>query len=293
MHPRDFDCTESTDNGAARRVTGGEIGVRWLGTAAFEICCDGTTILIDPYLTRVGFWRFQRGLLETDPARVDAVGLDAADAIIVGHSHFDHLLDVPYVAAKTGAVVYGSQSTANVLRAAAIPPEQIIICEGRSVFEVGPFRVTLVPSQHSRFSLGGKVPFAGAIPADCRLPMKASGYRVGDVFSIAVEAHGRCLYHMGTADLVEEAIEHDDVDVLLMGIVARHATKDYVSRVFRRLKPTVVVPMHYDRFFRALDRPMKLVPFLRFARFVDEARAAGPAVEIKTLQLGGTMRLVP
>jgi L-ascorbate metabolism protein UlaG (beta-lactamase superfamily) len=34
-----------------------------------------------------------------------------ADFILVTHTHYDHVLDVPYIATKTGATVIGTEST--------------------------------------------------------------------------------------------------------------------------------------------------------------------------------------
>src|SRR4051812_5917275 len=68
--------------------------LRWLGTAGFELRCGDHVLLIDPYVTRSSLARCIASPLVSDEALVHAT-IPRADAIIVGHTHFDHALDVP------------------------------------------------------------------------------------------------------------------------------------------------------------------------------------------------------
>lgn len=293
MHPNDF---------AAETTTGppgdpSHVGVRWLGTAGYELTCGGTTLLIDPYLTRVSLPRFVTGPLLPDVAAVDRV-VGHADAVLVGHSHFDHVLDVPYIAKRTGAHVYGSRSTANLMQAAGLPAAQVTeLDHGRTtVFEVGPFRVTAIPSAHSPFALGKKVPFPGDIPCTCELPVRGKHYRCGDVFSYRIDVAGRSLYHLGSANLIDEAVPKGgdgDVDLLLLCIAARFAVPDVIRRSLKAVRPRRVMPMHYDNFFRGAERSLQLLPMTRFGRFVDDVVGYDRDLTIATLPLLGRMELGP
>ena len=48
--------------------------------------------------------------------------LGRAGLILVGHSHFDHLGDVPWIAKRTGARIAGSRTTALLSRAYGADP---------------------------------------------------------------------------------------------------------------------------------------------------------------------------
>jgi L-ascorbate metabolism protein UlaG (beta-lactamase superfamily) len=65
-----------------------------------------------------------------DVATPDVAAIDAhirrADFVLVTHTHYDHVLDVPHIALKTGAAVIDTESTENVLRAYAVPEAQLI-----------------------------------------------------------------------------------------------------------------------------------------------------------------------
>lgn len=282
VHPRDLQLPTSTWHGP------GGLAIRWLGTAGFELATPEATVLIDPYITRVGLGRFLALRLASDEARV-AAALPRADAVLVGHSHFDHVLDVPTIARRTGAHVYGSASTANLMQAMGIPAAQVttLVPTARRTFEVGPFRVTAIPSVHSRFALGKSVPYPGDIPCTCEVHLRGSEYRCGDVFSFLVEVAGRRIYHLGSADLVEDQIpaEARGADLLLLCIAGRFATERFVPRALTALEPACVVPMHYDNFFRAAEKAMWLLPRTAFGRFVEDVRAVSTSFDLMTLPL--------
>ncbi|NUN12657.1 MAG: MBL fold metallo-hydrolase [Myxococcales bacterium] len=285
MHPDDF-LWEPSKNLLPDRG----IRLRWLGTAGFSLEHSGWTLLLDPYITRVGLGRFLFSALAPDVELI-AAEIPVAHGIVVGHSHFDHVMDVPQIARLTGAPVWGSQSTANLLRACGIPEMQIHSCRGETEFSVGPFEVKLVPSEHSRFALGHRVPYAGDIPCSCDVPMRGSSYRCGDVFGIRVKVANVTIYHLGSANLIDDAISERNIDYFLMGISGRYATERYISRVMKRLTPHVVIPMHYDNFFRRLDAPLKLLPRTDFGRYVEDMCAFDQNVHIRTLNLGQTVQL--
>ena len=76
------------------------VRVTWLGTAGFALEHAGTTVLIDPYVTRASLWDCVRAPLQSDAVAV-ARWTPRADAIVAGHTHYDHALDVPAIARAT------------------------------------------------------------------------------------------------------------------------------------------------------------------------------------------------
>ena len=124
-----------------------EVILKYLGTAGWEITDGTTAILIDPYLSRIngpappgggsghsmaGDTRRAYGwgdIASPDVAAIDS-HIQRADFVLVTHTHYDHILDVPHIALKTGATVIGTESTANVMRAYGVPEEQLITVRG-------------------------------------------------------------------------------------------------------------------------------------------------------------------
>jgi len=263
--------------------------VRWLGTAGYEFTSpEGHVLLIDPYVTRVGLVRFLTRKIAPDVGKITAA-FGRVDGVLIGHSHFDHVMDTPVIAQRTGAHVYGSRSTANLMQGLGLPATQVTALDKdrATTFDLGPFKVTAVPSLHSRFALGSKVPYAGEIPCTCDVHLKGSDYKCGDVFSYLIDYHGFRLYHLGSANLAEDALppEAKGVDVLLMCIAARFATERYVPRALAAFAPTHVIPMHYDFMWRAADKPMWLLPRTDFGRLVDDIRTFSRDLSVLTLPL--------
>lgn len=288
LGPADFQWSKNQDSFGLTPTR--RLGLRWLGTAGFELSCNETNLLIDPYVSRPALKETALTRLRPHIARINSA-IQTADGIVVSHSHFDHVMDVPEIAKRTGAPVWGSRSTANLLHAAGLDSTQINECRGGEAFDVGPFHVHLVQSVHSKLMFGARVPFPGDIPRTRRLPLRALHYRCGDVFGIGLKVAGLSLYHCGSANLSEEHLGTKKVDVLLMCISARRSTPNFVHRLLSRTNPRVVIPHHFDNFFRDPRRGLRMLPLMAFERFVDEVRDFDATIRIATLPLGGEVSL--
>src|SRR5579863_5323290 len=121
----------------------GELRLSYLGTAGWEITDGKTVILVDPYLSRLKVPTPNDAVLSGDSRPLftwDDIGvsdeavIDAhirkADFILITHTHGDHVLDLPYIARKTGATVIGTGSTINFARASGVPNSQLLAVKG-------------------------------------------------------------------------------------------------------------------------------------------------------------------
>lgn len=269
------------------------VRVTWLGTAGFAIEHGEHVVLIDPYVTRASMWSCLRGPIASDPALV-ARYVPRATAIVAGHTHFDHALDVPAIARATGATVYGSRSCARLCRAAGVPAAQIVDVESLQRAEpvraeVGPIELRFVPSAHSAFALG-RIPLPGDI-ADCdQVPLHAGRYRCGAVFSVDVRAFGKRIYHLGSADLVDSRPE-PGVDLLLCCVAGWTTTARFAPRVMGALRPGAILLSHWDDFFSPLARGARMLPAMKMPRLVESLSALDRSVRIGTVPLLGTVEL--
>lgn len=98
-----------------------EVVLRYLGTAGWQITNGNVVLLIDPYFSRIRGNASAPGMpgdkgdandrrhvyAYEEPVPPDTTAIDAhvtrADYILVTHAHIDHVMDVPYIAKKTGA----------------------------------------------------------------------------------------------------------------------------------------------------------------------------------------------
>lgn len=281
---------------APRALGDGRLSVQWLGTAGFALRCDGHTLLVDPYLTRASLFACATRRLEPDRAAIRR-HVPAADAIVLGHTHFDHALDAPAIARATGARVYGSRSAVALCRASGLPDAQVVDVETPSRSrpheeEVGPFRLRFVPSTHSKLAFG-RVPFDGDL-SDCdEVPLGLTRYRCGAVFGVEIRAAGRTIFHVGSADLVEERLADGPrgVDLALVCVAGWTSTPRYPERIVRALQPSAVLLSHWDDFFRPLEAPLRALPAMQLPRLVERFHGASRDVRVGTLPLAGAVSL--
>jgi L-ascorbate metabolism protein UlaG (beta-lactamase superfamily) len=254
------------------------VRVRWLGTAGHVIETATATLLVDPFLTRPSLLRTATTRLVPDEDAISRHVPNRVDAVVCGHSHYDHLLDAPRIAMRTGAKIIGSASTCSFARAAGVAEDKLVAIgpDGGTAI-VGDVEVRFVPSKHGRIAFG-RVPFPGEVPAPPRLPARMHHYKMGGAYGIFVKdrTSGVSLYHNGSADLVDAALDGLAADVLLVGLAGRQGTRDYLARLVRALSPRVVVPTHHDAFFAPLERGVHLLPRIDLEGFFEESRLLSP-----------------
>lgn len=268
-----------------------EIRLRWLGTAGFAIEHQGWVLLIDPYLTRASMGRCLLRAIEPDLPTVRRY-ISGADAILCGHTHFDHVLDVPAIARFTGAQVYGSTSAVTLCRAAGIAEDRLHDVQGMtSRAEVGPFELRFVPSEHAPI-MRGKVPYPGDI-SDCeQVPAKMQDYRCGAVFNVAVTVAGRTLYHTGSANLRDDVDPScRNIDMLLLCVAGWTSSPRLVERLLSKVSPGAVLLSHWDNFFSPIHRGARLMPAIKLPQLVDELHRHGGDLKVGTVPLMGELRL--
>jgi L-ascorbate metabolism protein UlaG (beta-lactamase superfamily) len=280
---RQLSWAASTGQGRAMLPAGLEL--TWFGTASFRLAYQGTVIWIDPYVTRMPLAAVTfRRVVPSSPEAV-AKHIDRADAVLVGHTHFDHALDVPAICRAHGAQAYGSSSLQHLMAIHGLA-ESAVVVEPKRAYEVGPFKFRFIPSVHSKLQLGLRVPFSGELTCEHVGGLTAQAYKCGQVWGIAIEVGGVKLYHQGSADILEDEVVDRNVDVFLCGISGRRFTPHYVERAIKALSPSLIVPTHYDDFFRPLGESPRFSFNVNLTGFADEVRAATREVPVQTLEVG-------
>ena len=123
----------------------GSIVLKWLGNAGWEIQLGQKVILIDPFLTRgeanpTAEWK-------TDGEAV-LKAIKRADYIFAGHSHADHIADVPFIAKKFGSKVIGSRTTTNIALTGGVDKSQLVTISGGEKLDFKEFSVQVIESEH-------------------------------------------------------------------------------------------------------------------------------------------------
>lgn len=248
------------------------IVLTYLGVAGWQLEAAGKTILTDPYFSRPAD---PDQPLVPDVAAIAAHAPAHADLIVVGHSHYDHVLDVAEVARRTGAEVIGSLSTIRVALASGIPENQLTgIAGGEDLVRSG-FTVRVIRSLHSMIGAADTLGEIGEAP---RLPMPQSGYKAGGTFAYLIRIAGHEVLVLSTANFIEAELAgvHPDIAIIAPGL--REQIRDYSCRLIHVLgDPPIVLATHFDDWKHApADHP----PSEDIQKFVAEIRRCSPRTRV-------------
>jgi L-ascorbate metabolism protein UlaG (beta-lactamase superfamily) len=260
-----------------------------------------TVILVDPYLTRLKVATPNDPVLPedtrptvasddyvvSDEAVVDA-HVKRANFILITHTHLDHTLDVPYIARRTGAMVIGTDSTANFARASGVPDNQLMTVKGGEDLEFGGFSVRVIPSLHGILrrapnlprSLGPPLP--AVFPSDAKAPFRFRELFVeGGTLAFLVRLSGQQVLVFGSMNYIQREVEGLRPDVALIGAMPeRREIYSYTPRLLHALGyPRLVLPTHWDRFnvpYSTSQQPA----IERLQSFVAEVKAASPGTRV-------------
>ena len=99
--------------------------VDFYGVTCFRLTWKDTAVLVDPFWTYLPLLKVGLGRSFSDPAQVDPYihQLKQVESVLVGHSHYDHVLDLPYVAPhlRPTATVFSNQTLVHTLAPLDLP----------------------------------------------------------------------------------------------------------------------------------------------------------------------------
>jgi len=264
-----------------------------LGAAGWEITAGDLTILLDPYLSRLRY-RGRFGSVDApaapgdtrpvfgpdddlvpDTATIDA-HITRADYILHSHSHFNHTLDMPYIARKTGARVMGTESTINLARGGGVPESQLFPVRGGEDYDFGAFSVKVVPSLHS--ALNGKHYFdSRVVPRDFHGPRRMDNDIEGGTLAYFLRVAGHRILWFGSMNYLEREVQGLRPDVAMIAAARqRLEIHDYTRRLLRALGlPRLVIATHWDEQSLPFGAPQD-ARLWEAQVFVKEVKKASP-----------------
>lgn len=236
------------------------VRLRWLHVQTYEIrLTNGKTILFDPQIrSPVSDDHFSR--LMTIPAEcgITQDTVEAADYILVNHTHVDHVVDLGYYAKKFGSMVICHNSVAyEIARAFDIPYTQIFPVGNNETYQFDDFMLQTFHGTHN-----SQPDFCYSLHDD---PMKrmygVEGQEIlggmGGIFNtnflITTNENFRIAFAAGQygplfSTLIRSMIPYRPNLLLrhLQGRIPEHAADIYADEI-RRLGVQMMMPMHHEK----------------------------------------------
>jgi reactive intermediate/imine deaminase len=264
----------------------GELRLTYLGNAGWEITDGRTVVLVDPFVTQFNRWSSggpERVILPTDPYPADTALINKhitrADYILITHGHSDHALDAGAISKRTGAVIIGTETAANLARAYDVKEDKLITVLGGEDYDFETFSLRVIPSIHSALDdkryFGNGRGIAGTAPRGLRAPLRRNEYQEGGSVAYLIRLGGHEVLAMGSMNFLEREMQGLRPDIALVGANSqRLEIHDYTRRLLRALGyPALVIPSHADGY----GNPNPPAAALKDRQaFLDEVATASP-----------------
>lgn len=289
---------------SAEEIPAGALTVRYSGTSTLLFSDGDTSWMVDGWFTRPAPLTLLFGEVAPDMQAID-YGLarnevESLAAVIPVHSHFDHAMDTPEVAKRTGAMVYGSEATANIARGWGLPEEQMTLFQNWSPVQLGEFVITPIESKHFQFPSAEMVETLltdSAISQPLVPPVSAFDYKLGKAYVLHVRHPLGTFLVVGSAGFVPGQLEGVDVDAIFLGVGGLETQspqyrEEYWSEVVQATTPQRIFPIHWDSLTASIEKPfaaeVRITDLLlknrdALLQYLKEKEAAHPEASFQTL----------
>lgn len=263
-----------TSNTSQKTLNEGEVKVTFLGTSSLLFEDGNTQLMIDGFISRPPLLKMLPfNNVKTDTNTVNEIfrkiGIDhnKLQGLFVAHTHYDHALDVAYIANQTGTHIYGSESAINIGLGNGINTTQMSVYEVNKAMQFGDFTVTVLQSKHSpTFDEGEK------IKEPLKQPAKALDYHEDSSYDFLITHHHKTFFVKPSANYIEGALDGIQADVLFLGIGVLGAQDQdfqnmYYEQTVRKIQPKLIIPIHWDNFNKPLTDALEAMP-----KFADNTK---------------------
>jgi L-ascorbate metabolism protein UlaG (beta-lactamase superfamily) len=241
--------------------------VTWAGVTTLLVDDGSSALMTDGFFSRPGLATVGLGQIAPSASRIDGslerLGVDGLEAVLPVHTHFDHAMDSAVVAQRTGARIVGGASAVQVGIGGGLTEDRLVVATPGEAITLGAYDVTLVEAEHCPPDR-----FPGVITAPVMPPVRTSAYKCGEAWSTHVHHRpsDRRLLVIGSAGFVPGALAGYRAEVVYLGIgqlgiQPKHYLVDYWTETVRAVGARRVVLIHWDDFFRPLNKPLRALPY--------------------------------
>jgi hypothetical protein len=272
-------ATDNNPNAPIKTIAGKKLSVQYMGVGGQLFQFGDDAIMTGPSFTNPGFFRLGYAMpISTDEEIVDRMIPDVSNVemILIGHAHYDHLMDVPYVMNKHAlkAKVYGSNTMGHIM-AAAVDKSRIVPLNSQMAQGDNPgqwqynnnrtIRIMAVKSTHAPHFMGIKI-MGGTYEKDLTsLPWHSFAWKEGQTLSYVIDFMdgNRVAYRTYYQDAASEpdtgllpkfaAQDQHPVDLTILCPAAFAQVDNYPESILQNTQPKKVLLGHWEDFFGNIE----------------------------------------
>lgn len=282
-----------------------QLSIEFNGVASFYLLYKGSAVLTDPFLSNPGMSKVSFGKLLPDTALMERLQPKTANIklIAIGHSHYDHILDLPYFAGKvdSSTIVTGSLNTLLMTESLDVNLSSINMSEMKSsASKTGEWafsadstiRVMAIQSEHLPH-IFNKHLFKGQLDASTTqsFPFKGKGFLQDETLAYLIDflddgqAPVKRIYFSSSASaypngfLPESVLTEKSVDVAILSLAMAQKANDYPAALVELLQPKHIILCHWENFFRPRDKKLKFVSMTKYKEIRSVLLQLNPAIQ--------------
>lgn len=266
--------------------------IHWFGSASYSIQFGDASILTDPFYTYHGL--FRTGLLtirsDRDVVKQVTAGVPKPQAIFIGHSHYDHMLDVAeLVRCRDWEMpIVASESTKNILAGMGCELQglhQPLVLGNdwtRLPSNTSPSSVSVeykaADIEHAPQLLGIHM-YPGKVDKPLKHPpIRACQFKEGGTFALLFKLQDGArtftilFMNSATRKRLPDAFITDPVDVAILCVPGWRNAPGYPDRVIEAARPRAIILSHYDNFLQKGREPKRIVATASLNRFIERTK---------------------
>lgn len=268
------------ENSLARDSAEGLVSVRYLGGGGVAIGWQGETVLTAPFFSNYSLARVLCGRIRPNEKAIEnglaGVPLGTVRAVLAGHSHYDHLGDLPAVVPKLpkDVKVFTNDSGLKLLGHAL--RDQVVSLQGSEKAVEIPgadgrvrFRVFAVHTEHAPHIFryhwrGGEVEEEWTRPWNPPIRRLRCGMPLAFVLDLLDPENGETrfrIYLQDSASGIDQGLPPASVvadghpfDLAVFCLPSYTLVRDAPGWLLGKLQPRHVLVVHYEDFFQSRDR---------------------------------------
>jgi len=274
------------------KVISNQLRIEFNGVATFYMQHKGSAVLTDPFISNPSFGKVTFGKIKSDSLLLNRYAPKTYNIKLVsmGHTHYDHILDLPYFIPKLKeeTKMVGSKNTVAIANTLNTKQAAIDIGALKTTNEtIGKWiyatdstvRIMAIQSAHLPHIARKHLYHGHYTIAPENFPQKGKyflqdetlAYLI-DFLNASLQPEKRIYFSSSAVSYPNgffpaEILSEKAVDVAILSAALSQKAEDYPTALLKFLKPEKTIICHWENFFRNRDKKLKAVSLTRHYKF--------------------------